>query len=157
MCPSGMSERHFRRLRDPPRGRRRGADRSQPRADFGPAGTGGSDRVGDRAAPDAPGGLLGLPGRGGGHLLELAAATISRRRRPAARWCKSAERLAQLGIDYIPSSYFPEPCGRIERVFGTLQQRLPPSCGWPPRSRRPTGSSSNASVPSVGDPPRPLS
>jgi hypothetical protein len=33
--------------------------------------------------------------------------------------------LAQLGIDHIPS-YSPEARGRMERVFGTLQQRLPP-------------------------------
>jgi len=33
--------------------------------------------------------------------------------------------LAQLGITHIPS-YSPEARGRIERVFGTLQNRLPP-------------------------------
>ncbi len=33
--------------------------------------------------------------------------------------------LAQLGIRHIPS-YSPEARGRMERVFGTLQQRLPP-------------------------------
>lgn len=33
--------------------------------------------------------------------------------------------LAQLGIHHIPS-YSPEGRGRMERVFGTLQQRLPP-------------------------------
>jgi helix-turn-helix protein len=33
--------------------------------------------------------------------------------------------LAQLGIRHIPS-YAPEARGRMERVFGTLQQRLPP-------------------------------
>ncbi len=33
--------------------------------------------------------------------------------------------LAQLGITHIPS-YSPEARGRMERVFGTLQQRLPP-------------------------------
>jgi hypothetical protein len=33
--------------------------------------------------------------------------------------------LAQLGIRHIPS-YSPEGRGRMERVFGTLQQRLPP-------------------------------
>ena len=33
--------------------------------------------------------------------------------------------LAQLGIRHIPS-YSPEGHGRMERVFGTLQQRLPP-------------------------------
>jgi len=33
--------------------------------------------------------------------------------------------LAQLGIRHIPS-YAPEARGRIERAFGTLQQRLPP-------------------------------
>jgi hypothetical protein len=32
--------------------------------------------------------------------------------------------LAQLGITHIPS-YSPEARGRIERVFGTLQNRLP--------------------------------
>ena len=34
--------------------------------------------------------------------------------------------LAELGIEHIPS-YSPEARGRMERVFGTLQQRLPPS------------------------------
>jgi len=34
--------------------------------------------------------------------------------------------LAQLGIDHIPS-YAPEARGRMERVFGTLQGRLPPA------------------------------
>ena len=33
--------------------------------------------------------------------------------------------LADLGIEHIPS-YSPEGRGRMERVFGTLQQRLPP-------------------------------
>ena len=33
--------------------------------------------------------------------------------------------LAELGIEHIPS-YSPEGRGRMERVFGTLQQRLPP-------------------------------
>lgn len=33
--------------------------------------------------------------------------------------------LMQLGIEHIPS-YAPEARGRMERVFGTLQQRLPP-------------------------------
>jgi hypothetical protein len=33
--------------------------------------------------------------------------------------------LAQLGITHIPS-YSPEARGRMERVFGTLQSRLPP-------------------------------
>ena len=33
--------------------------------------------------------------------------------------------LAQLGIEHIPS-YSPEGRGRMERVFGTLQKRLPP-------------------------------
>jgi transposase len=33
--------------------------------------------------------------------------------------------LKQLGIDHIPS-YSPEARGRMERVFGTLQNRLPP-------------------------------
>jgi transposase len=33
--------------------------------------------------------------------------------------------LAELGIEHIPS-YCPEGRGRMERVFGTLQQRLPP-------------------------------
>lgn len=33
--------------------------------------------------------------------------------------------LAELGIEHIPS-YSPEARGRMERVFGTLQQRLPP-------------------------------
>ncbi len=33
--------------------------------------------------------------------------------------------LAQLGIEHIPS-YAPEARGRMERVFGTLQGRLPP-------------------------------
>jgi hypothetical protein len=33
--------------------------------------------------------------------------------------------LAELKIEHIPS-YSPEGCGRMERVFGTLQQRLPP-------------------------------
>jgi hypothetical protein len=33
--------------------------------------------------------------------------------------------LSQLGITHIPS-YSPEARGRMERVFGTLQQRLPP-------------------------------
>ena len=33
--------------------------------------------------------------------------------------------LAQLGIRHIPS-YSPQARGRMERVFGTLQQRLPP-------------------------------
>jgi transposase len=33
--------------------------------------------------------------------------------------------LARLGIEHIPS-YAPEGRGRIERVFGTLQKRLPP-------------------------------
>jgi hypothetical protein len=46
--------------------------------------------------------------------------------------------LAQLGIEHIPS-YSPEARGRMERVFGTLQSRLPQSCGWPgsppPRGR----------------------
>jgi len=32
---------------------------------------------------------------------------------------------ARLGIRHIPS-YSPEGRGRMERVFGTLQQRLPP-------------------------------
>ena len=35
--------------------------------------------------------------------------------------------LKQLGITHIPS-YSPEARGRIERVFGTLQMRLPPIC-----------------------------
>jgi hypothetical protein len=33
--------------------------------------------------------------------------------------------LAQLGVEHIPS-YAPEARGRMERLFGTLQQRLPP-------------------------------
>ncbi len=33
--------------------------------------------------------------------------------------------LAQLGVEHIPS-YSPEARGRMERVFGTLQSRLPP-------------------------------
>ena len=33
--------------------------------------------------------------------------------------------LAELGIQHIPS-YSPEGRGRMERLFGTLQQRLPP-------------------------------
>jgi hypothetical protein len=33
--------------------------------------------------------------------------------------------LAELKIEHIPS-YSPEGCGRMERVFGALQQRLPP-------------------------------
>ena len=33
--------------------------------------------------------------------------------------------MAQLGITHIPS-YSPEARGRMERVFGTLQSRLPP-------------------------------
>jgi hypothetical protein len=33
--------------------------------------------------------------------------------------------LAELSIEHIPS-YSPEARGRMERVFGTLQQRLPP-------------------------------
>lgn len=36
--------------------------------------------------------------------------------------------LKQLGITHIPS-YSPEARGRIERVFGTLQMRLPPELG----------------------------
>lgn len=34
--------------------------------------------------------------------------------------------LAQLGVEHIPS-YAPEARGRMERVFGTLQNRLPPA------------------------------
>ena len=54
----GMSERHFRRLRDRYAAEgRRGADRSPAWPGVVPAGAGGSDRGGDRAVPDA---LLGL-------------------------------------------------------------------------------------------------
>src|SRR5712691_1028152 len=41
------------------------------------------------------------------------------------RLTKVGRALAQLGITHIPS-YSPEARGRMERVFGTLQQRLPP-------------------------------
>ena len=37
--------------------------------------------------------------------------------------------LWQLGVTHIPS-YSPEACGRIERVFGTLQMRLAPELRW---------------------------
>ena len=48
--------------------------------------------------------------------------------------------LAQLGITHIPS-YSPEARGRMERVFGTLQSRLPPGAAarqnHHPRGRQP--------------------
>jgi hypothetical protein len=42
-----------------------------------------------------------------------------------ARPTQVGRALAELGIEHIPS-YSPEGRGRMERVFGTLQQRLPP-------------------------------
>ena len=62
--------------------------------------------------------------------IPIAARTTSTRRRPAARSTRSkptqvGRALAQLGITHIPS-YSPEARGRMERVFGTLQSRLPP-------------------------------
>ena len=59
-----------------------------------------------------------------------AAATTSTRRRPAARWrarplTQVGRALGELSIEHIPS-YSPQGRGRMERLFGTLQKRLPP-------------------------------
>ena len=98
-----------------------------------------------------PADLFGLPGRGGRHRLELSRAARGVRR---PRACRSAsipiaaattsytpkageavdkERLTQVGraLDGSASStspaYSPEARGRSERMFGTLQDRLPRS------------------------------
>ena len=92
--------------------------------------------------------LLGLPGRRGGHGLELRGpARSDRRQGPAVRALHRPRRpllphrrgrrrrstrtrptqvgraLAQLGIEHIPA-YSPEARGRSERAFATLQDRL---------------------------------
>jgi hypothetical protein len=59
--------------------------------------------------------------RGGHYFHTPKAATKVDKRQPT----QVGRALAQLGITHIPS-YSPEARGRIERVFGTLQNRLPP-------------------------------
>jgi hypothetical protein len=61
--------------------------------------------------------------------IRIAAAIISTRRRRAAGYAKECltqvgRALAQLGIEHIPA-YSPEARGRCERLFRTLQDRLP--------------------------------
>ncbi len=56
--------------------------------------------------------------------------------------------LAQLGITHIPS-YSPEARGRMERVFGTLQNRLPPELRLAEIATTPTAISSKRSCPTI--------
>ena len=59
--------------------------------------------------------------------------------------------LAQLGIELI-AAYSPEARGRSERMFGTLQDRLPTGAArWPgsPPWRRPTGFSPRSTCPAT--------
>ena len=119
--------------------------RRAPRLAGGPAGA----RPGGHARRCDERDLLGLPGRGGGHRVELsgagrgdrattacsarstptAAATTSTRPRPASRVddeqpTQVGRALAQLGIEHI-AAYSPQARGRSERAFRTLQDRLP--------------------------------
>ena len=97
---------------------------------------------------DATGDLLGLPGRGGGHRVELprpgrgdraAGAVLRALHRPRRPLLPHAggrrqglqdqptqvgRALAQLGIEHI-AAYSPQARGRSERAFRTLQDRLP--------------------------------
>ena len=64
--------------------------------------------------------------------------------------------LQRLGIELIPA-YSPEARGRSERMFGTLQKRLPQELGSPasPGSMRPTASSRRSICPNTTPASRP--
>ena len=110
--------------------------------------------VGPRAGPGGEHGrchergLFGLSGGGGKHALELPGAPGDDRgegsvlqllHRPGSHYfvtpkaggkvdkerpTQVGRALSQLGIEHIPS-YSPQARGRVERLFGTLQNRLP--------------------------------